>query len=85
MIKTAKPIFRQVRSVTDIVKGDLLLISGQFEKGENIQLHRVRSIKHPESEWTEIILKEKGNIFFSFKMYLEGKSWAKNVQVLRAN
>ena len=41
----------------------------------------VQKIKVTEHDGTEVIFNEKENSFFNVGMYLEGKSWVKNVRV----
>jgi len=70
-------------TLTDINKGDQLLINGYWGSGEyGIRHHIVQTVKVSESDGTEIILKGKGNCYFNLGMYLAGESWVKEVNIV---
>lgn len=62
-----------------IQDGDTLLVEGY--KCEPIIFTEVK-IKRSGTDGTEIILQKKGNRYFSLDMFLNGKSWIKDVYII---
>jgi hypothetical protein len=75
----------EIKSMTDIKKGDTLLIKGNFSDGDKIQLLKVATVKVSDKDGTEIILKKKGNVYFNLGMYLKGDSWVEEVSKVELN
>ena len=74
----------QIKNLTridQIRQGDALLISD----GKKITPAMALEVKVSEYDGTEVIFDDKHNKFFNVGMYLEGKSWAKDVLVARLN
>lgn len=69
-----------VTSLTDLKKGDTLIVNGGALKNEVI---KVKKIKVSESDGVEVIYDLKLNKFFNLGMFLEGKSWVKELKILR--
>jgi ASC-1-like (ASCH) protein len=65
---------REVKKLTDINQGDMIIITGDVFKCE---LVKVKKIKISEKDGVEIIFNKKKNLFFNLGMYLDGKSWVK--------
>lgn len=68
-----------VKTLTDIKKGDTLIISGGGFHNEAV---KAQIVKVSKSDGTEIIFNKKLNKFFNLGMYLEGKSWVKELKKL---
>ena len=64
--------------IDQIKKGDLLLI----HDGRDLIQATAKIVKVSDHDGTEIIFKKKQNKFFNVGMYLDGKSWAKDVRVI---
>jgi hypothetical protein len=73
---------RSVNTLTDIKKGDKLIINGRFNEGDTIQLHKVLDVKVTTNDGTEIILRKKGNLYFNLGMYLRQGSWVNEVCII---
>jgi len=69
----------KVVRLDQIRKGDALLISD----GDSITPARALRVKVTEADGTEVIIDEKRNKFFNVGMYLESRSWAKDVCIAR--
>lgn len=69
-----------VTTVDGIKKGDLLLISD----GKEVIAATAKIVKVSEHDGTEIIYNIRKNKYFNLGMYLQGRSWAKEVQIVRA-
>jgi hypothetical protein len=69
-----------VESITGVKQGDMLLICSL---GGDIQLEKVQAVKVSVSDGTEIIFDKRKNRFFNLDMYLQGKSWVKDVKVIK--
>lgn len=65
--------------IDQIKKGDLMLISD----GKEIIHTKAFIVKVSEHDGTEVIFNVKRNKFFNVGMYLERKSWAKDVRIVR--
>lgn len=61
-----------------IKQGDALLISD----GREVLAATAKLIQISEHDGTEVIFDERRNKFFNVGMYLEGKSWAKDIRVV---
>lgn len=70
---------KTVDNIESIKKGDQLLITGGGLMNEPF---KAQIVKVSESDGTEIIFDKKMNRFFNLGMYLEGKSWVKEVCIL---
>ena len=69
-----------VKEITDIKKGDTLIITGDTFKNEPV---KAQIVKVSENDGTEIIFDKKMNRFFNLGMYLKGSSWVKELKVVR--
>ena len=65
-----------VKSLDDIHKGDLIIVKGVDYDMIPI---KVPFVKRTEKDGTEVILNKRKNHYFNLGMYLEGKSWVKEV------
>lgn len=70
---------KQVKTITDIKQGDTLIWTGDTLKNEPV---KAQIVKVTPNDGTEIIFDKKMNRFFNLGMYLEGKSWVKDVRVV---
>jgi hypothetical protein len=70
----------RIKTLADINKGDTLSIKGNHAEGEPLQVLTLIQVKVTEKNGTEIILRKKGNVYVNWGMYLDGKSWVKEVQ-----
>lgn len=70
---------KEVKEITDIKKGDLILVTGDMF---NCEPFKVKEVKVTKIDGTEIIIDRKRNRFFNLGMYLEGKSWVKHVAII---
>ena len=70
---------KKVKTITDIKQGDTLIVTGDTLKNEPV---KAQIVKVPPNDGTEIIIDKKMNRFFNLGMYLEGKSWVKDVVVV---
>lgn len=71
---------KKVTTLNCIEKDDFIVITGQ---GEVDSVKLVSKVKVSESDGTEIIFDLKKNLFFNLGMYLEGKSWVKDLRVIK--
>lgn len=69
-----------VKHLTDIKTGDTIIITGDTLKNKPV---KVQMVKVTERDGTEIIFDKRMNRFFNLGMYLQGRSWVKEVKVLR--
>jgi hypothetical protein len=76
-------LFLGVDRMDFIKKGDQLIIKGLVSGDLVTQLHKVVKVKVSDNDGTEIILKKKGNLYFNLGMYLEQKSWVREVYIIR--
>lgn len=67
--------------IDQIKEGDGLIISN----GSEITMATAKRVKVTEYDGTEVIFKIKQNKYFNVGMYLEGKSWAKDIRVVTMN
>jgi hypothetical protein len=65
--------------INQVKEGDLLLISD----GHEITQAKAQRVKVSDYDGTEVIFNLEKNKFFNVGMYLEGKSWAKEVLIVR--
>lgn len=70
---------KDVKTLTDIKQGDTLIITGHTLKNEPV---KAQIVKVTEQDGTEIIFDKKQNRFFNLGMYLEGKSWVKELKIV---
>lgn len=70
---------KEVKTITDIKQGDTLIVTGDILKNEPV---KAQIVKVTQNDGTEIIIDKKQNRFFNLGMYLEGKSWVKDVRVV---
>lgn len=70
----------KVEKLTDIKKGDTICVTGDILNAEPF---KVQMVKVSETDGTEIIFDKKRNRYFNLGMYLEGKSWVKEIVVIR--
>ena len=69
-----------VKELTDIKQGDTLIITGDTLKNEPV---KAQIVKVSDNDGTEIIFDKKMNRFFNLGMYLQGKSWVKELKLIR--
>jgi ribosomal protein L14E/L6E/L27E len=65
--------------IDQVQEGDLLLISD----GRELTHAKAQRVKVSERDGTEVIFNLRKNKYFNVGMYLDGKSWAKDVRVVR--
>lgn len=70
---------KEVKTITDIKQGDTLIVTGDTLKNEPV---KAQIVKVTPNDGTEIIIDKKQNRFFNLGMYLEGKSWVKELKVV---
>lgn len=70
----------EVKNLDDIKEGDNLIITGD---GLVDEIVKARKIKVSKIDGVEVIFDLKMNRFFNLGMYLDGKSWVKNLTVIR--
>lgn len=70
----------KVEKLTDIKEGDTICVTGDILNSEPF---KVQMVKVSETDGTEIIIDKKRNRYFNLGMYLEGKSWVKDVIIIR--
>jgi Cft2 family RNA processing exonuclease len=70
---------KEVKTITDIKQGDTLIVTSDTLKNEPV---KAQIVKVSHNDGTEIIIDKKQNRFFNLGMYLEGKSWVKEVKVV---
>jgi len=70
----------EVKSLTDVEQGDILIITGRTLINEPI---KAQIVNVTPTDGTEIIFDKKQNRFFNLGMYLEGKSWVKKLFVIK--
>ena len=71
---------KTVENINSIKEGDMLIITGDTLINESMKAQIVKVSKHG----TEVIFDKKMNRFFNLGMYLEGKSWVKEVCILES-
>lgn len=67
----------EVKQVGDIIEGDTLIITGDTLVNEPI---KVQMVKVSETDGVEVIFDKRNNRFFNLGMYLQGKSWVKQLK-----
>lgn len=70
---------KDVKTIDDIKSGDTLIITGDTLVNECI---KSVTVKVSRSDGTEVIIDKKQNRYFNLGMYLEGKSWVKELKIL---
>lgn len=65
--------------IDQIKQGDMLLI----DSGSELIQAKALRVKVTEYDGTEVIFDLMRNKYFNVGMYLEGKSWAKDIRVVR--
>lgn len=70
---------KDVKTIDDIKSGDTLIITGDTLVNECI---KSVIVKVSRSDGTEVIIDKKQNRYFNLGMYLEGKSWVKELKLL---
>lgn len=65
--------------IDQVQEGDLLLISD----GRELTHAKAQRVKVSEYDGTEVIFNLRRNKFFNVGMYLDGKSWAKDIRIVR--
>lgn len=65
--------------IDQVREGDLLLISD----GRELTHAKAQRVKVSEHDGTEVIFNLRKNKYFNVGMYLDGKSWAKDVRIVR--
>lgn len=70
---------KDVKTIDDIKSGDTLIITGDTLVNECI---KSVIVKVSRTDGTEVIINKKQNRFFNLGMYLEGKSWVKELKIL---
>jgi hypothetical protein len=70
----------KVEKLTDIKENDTICITGDSLHAEPF---KVRKVKVSETDGTEIIFDMRKNRYFNLGMYLDGKSWVKEVVIIR--
>jgi len=70
---------KKVEKIGDIKQGDTIILTG----GEyNKTPLKAQIVKNSEVDGVEVIVNKRKNYFFNLGMYLEGKSWVKEVVVI---
>lgn len=70
---------KNVTSLTDIKQGDTIILTGDVYNAEPL---KVEMVKVSDNDGTEIIFNKKKNQYFNLGMYLEGKSWVKDLAII---
>ena len=70
---------KEVKTISDINQGDTIIVTGGGLKNEPF---KVEIVKVSPNDGVEIILDKKRNRFFNLGLYLEGKSWIKELNVI---
>ncbi len=70
---------KDVKAIDDIKQGDTLIITGDTLLCEPV---KAQIIKVSQSDGVEVIFDKKRNKFFNLGMYLDGKSWVREVKIL---
>lgn len=69
----------KVTKIDDIKKGDTIIVTGDDYINEPLKAKIVKV----SADGTEIIIDPKMNRFFNLGMYLKGKSWVKELAIIR--
>lgn len=70
-----------INNITDINQGDTLIITGSGLENEVV---KAEIVKVSDNDGTEIIFNRRLNKYFNLGMYLEGRSWVKEVKKLQS-
>lgn len=70
----------KVTRIDQIKENDTLIITGDTLVDEIVV---AQIVKVTENDGTEIIFNRKENKFFNLGMYLNGKSWVKELEILK--
>ncbi|CAL2077590.1 conserved protein of unknown function [Tenacibaculum sp. 190524A02b] len=68
-----------VTQIDQINQGDTLIITGHTLKNEPVKAEIVKISR----DGTEIIFNKKRNKFFNLGMFLEGRSWVKELAIIK--
>lgn len=71
---------KKVENITDIKKGDTIIITGDSLVKETF---KVQMVKISDSDGTEIIIDKKKNRYFNLNMYLENTSWVIECYIIK--
>lgn len=71
---------KKVENITDIKKGDTIIITGDSLVKEPF---KVQMVKISDSDGTEIIIDKKKNRYFNLNMYLENTSWVIECYIIK--
>lgn len=74
-------IFEKLEKIDQIKQFDNLVISD----GVSITLAKANVIKISDYDGTEVIFDVRYNKYFNVGIYLDGKSWAKEIFIIRIN
>lgn len=72
-------IFEKVTDIYQIREGDFLLV----EANNKVQHFHCKKVKMSVQDGTEIILNKKTNTYFNLGKYLEGRSWVKDLYIVK--
>ncbi|HTH58285.1 MAG TPA: hypothetical protein VL728_19700 [Cyclobacteriaceae bacterium] len=70
----------EVKTNTDIKQGDTLIITGDVYFNEPV---KAQIVKTSVQDGTEIVIDKRRNCFFNLDMYMHGKSWVKEIKIVR--
>ena len=70
---------KKVTKIDDIKQGDTMILTGDVYTNEPLKAKIVKV----SGDGTEIIIHPKENRYFNLGMYLKGKSWVKELSVIR--
>jgi len=70
----------RVTKIDQIKRGDTILISD----GTVLKTVRAMKVKVSEEDGVEVIFNLRQNKYFNVDMYLNGKSWVKDMRILSA-
>lgn len=70
---------KKITQIDEIKKGDTLILTGDCYTNEPLKAEAVKVSK----DGTEIIISRKENRFFNLGMYLKGKSWVKELAIIK--
>jgi len=70
---------KTVKNINDIKQGDTLIITGDIFKNDPV---KAQIVKITKQDGTEIIINKKKNYYFNLEMYLQNKSWVKEVKIV---
>lgn len=68
--------FLKVEFVEDLSAGDIIILTGDMYDRQSF---KIPMIKVTEADGTEVIINTRKNHYFNLGMYLDGKSWVKEL------